>query len=101
MELRLYCINSKGWFRFRKIVGLFLKRVPIPGPKYGDTVTATGEANWNGDLAYELAEWPKTGPYDARGFIPLEAEVADMVVEKQPEVIEIVTRKTEFETDAA
>lgn len=88
MELRLYCINSKGWFRFRKIAGLFVKRIPFPGPKYGDTVTAIGEINWNGQLAYDLAEWPTTGPYDERGFMPLQAGIDETLVEEQLEEIE-------------
>lgn len=90
MELRLYCINTKGWFRYRKIIGLFVKRVAYPGPKYGETVTAIGEMNWNGQLAYDLAEWPSTGPYDERGFIPLQAESDETVVEEELEGVEVI-----------
>lgn len=87
--MRLLCINSKGWY-VSKRVGRLLDRLRVPGPKYGEEVLATGETKLDGLDCYELAEWPKTGPYEARGFIPLSEQPAEKVAAEQFEEMEVM-----------
>lgn len=85
--MKVFCINDLGWVTGKKyLFGLYKKTVWTYGPKYGDINTVTDEYYLQGDLCYELMEWPNDndGAFVASSFIPLsEIDEMELINEKE------------------
>lgn len=72
--IKLFCINSDGWIERVKFLWFFKYWKECSGPTYGEVVTVIGSYYDEGELYYELREWPpgkNNDGYEASCFIPI------------------------------
>lgn len=80
--MKLKCIVNGSWLYADKWYKRFFwspkKNLPAKGPNNGDVVTLKNECWHDGVKYYCLVEWPNTGSYNSKYFVPIEEKYEEV-----------------------